>query len=468
MRAYFEPYKTNNDFTERLIIETALLEEWFTTKSFSEERMNIGAEIELFLLDKNLNPSSNNLQFISQVNKAFLIPEVGASHLEINTPHYKLTKNCFSLLHQTILQLLTYCKFHARKNNQHLALIGSLPTAIHKHHNIAYLTNKERYKVLNSLMEEYNHGPIKIKIEGFEPLELEAQSLAINGLLSAFQMHLQVGLSQSVRYYNIAQLIAGPLLALSSNSPFFLEHFLWQESRVFIFNEVMALKTFQHHKKFHCCLFGDDYLKSSFFELFKKNLHFPHLIPETTDTPREQMFHVRRQNGVIYRWNRPVIDFSKEVPHLRIEHRGPSSGPTVIDMVANAAFYYGLMHYYFKSPEVIETLLPFSMARTNFFNAAKYGLDTDFNWGNQGKKIKARTLLKELIQNARKGLLALHIDKDDIEFYLAIIKNRVEKNASGSYWQLQFVNKYGKDFSALLEVYLDYQYQDKTVSEWKV
>lgn len=63
---------------------------------------------------------------------------------------------------------------------------------------------------------------------------------------------------------------------------------------------------------------------------------------------------------------------------------------------------------------------------------------------------------------------SLHINKEDIKFYLTIIKNRVEKNASGSQWQLQFVNKYGKDFSALLEVYLDYQYQDKTISEWKI
>ncbi|MEZ6107026.1 MAG: hypothetical protein R3B96_13140 [Pirellulaceae bacterium] len=30
-------------------------------------------------------------------------------------------------------------------------------------------------------------------------------------------------------------------------------------------------------------------------------------------------------------------------PHLRIEQRVPSSGPTVIDMAANIAFYFGLV-----------------------------------------------------------------------------------------------------------------------------
>lgn len=225
--------KENIDFAQKLIAETNVLEEWFTTDSLSEEGMKIGAEIELFLLDNKLNPSPNNLQFISQVNKSFLVPEVGASHLEINTPHFELTKNCFSTLHQAILSALNECTVHAQKANYYLALIGSLPTATHKHHHITYLTNKARYNVLNSLMKEYNNGPINIDVGGFEPMQLEAHSLAVNGLLSAFQMHLQVGLSQSVRYYNIAQLLAGPLLALSSNSPFFLEHFLWHESRVF-------------------------------------------------------------------------------------------------------------------------------------------------------------------------------------------------------------------------------------------
>ncbi|MFJ1269133.1 hypothetical protein ACD661_11230 [Legionella lytica] len=460
--------KENSDFAQKLTDETTMLEEWFTTDSISEEGMKIGAEIELFLLDNQLNPSPNNLQFISQVNKAFLVPEVGASHLEINTPHFELTKNCFSKLHQTILNALNECTAHAQKDNYYLALIGSLPTATHKHHHITYLTNKSRYYVLNSLMKEYNNGPINIDVGGSEPMQLEAHSLAVNGLLSAFQMHLQVGLSQSVRYYNIAQLLAGPMLALSSNSPFFLGHFLWHESRVFIFNEVMTLNTFQQQKEFHCCLFGNDYLKSTFFELFKENLYFPHLIPDAKESPTEKMVHVRQQNGVIYRWNRPVIDFNnKGIPHLRIEHRAPSSGPTVTDMVANAAFYYGLMHYYFSSPQFIETL-PFFKVRKNFFDAAKYGLNTTFYWGSHRDKINAITLLNALIPHAREGLLALHIDKEDIDFYLTIIKNRVAKNASGSQWQLQFVNKYGKDFSALLEVYLDYQYQDKTIAEWKM
>jgi gamma-glutamyl:cysteine ligase YbdK (ATP-grasp superfamily) len=460
--------KEDVDFKQKLIAETLLLKQWFAHSSFTEEGLRMGAEIELFLLDEDLNPSPKNLQFISEVHKEYLIPEVGAAHLEINTPHYRLTKNCFSLLHQNILQSLNHCRHYAERDHRYLALIGSLPTATGKHHQLSYLTQKHRYNLINSSMKEHNNGPIKISIDGVEPMQLEAESLAINGLLSAFQMHLQVGLSQSVRYYNIAQIIAGPLLALSANSPFFFNHFLWHESRVFIFNEVMTLNAFQNQKEFHCCLFGENYLQSSFFELFKKNIHFPRLISEIQDSPKEKMFHVRQQNGVIYRWNRPVIDFNQQgVPHLRIEHRGPPSGPTVVDMVANSVFYYGLMHYFYESSELIETLLPFVMAKKNFFNAAKYGLNASFYWGEHRHKVKASEVLKNLIPQAKKGLMSLNIDSDDIEFYLNILKNRVAKNSNGSNWQLQFVQRYGKDFSALLSAYLEYQYRDVTVSEWK-
>jgi gamma-glutamyl:cysteine ligase YbdK (ATP-grasp superfamily) len=461
--------KKNFDFNKRLTAETSMLEEWFENSYFTEEGRRIGAEIELFLLDSDLNPSPKNLQFISKINKEFLVPEVGAFHLEINTPSYGLTKDCFSLLHQNILQSLEHCKDYANKNNYFLAMIGSLPTATNEHHQISYLTKKKRYSRLNALIKKHNEGPIDINLEGFESIELQAESLAINGLLSAFQMHLQVGLSQSVRYYNIAQLLAGPILALSTNSPFFLNHILWHESRVFIFDETMTLNTFQDQKDFHCCVFGDDYLQSSFFELFKENIHFPFLIPEVIDFPTEKMNHVKQQNGVIYRWNRPVIDFDKAgVPHLRIEHRGPSSGPTVVDMVANAAFYYGLMQYYFESSEPIATILPFSKAKINFFNAAKYGLSASFYWGETHQQVQATVVLENLISFAKKGLLSLNIDKEDIEFYLNIIKKRLVTKTSGSRWQLQFVKQHGKDYTALLKAYLECQYNDIPVSEWRV
>lgn len=46
----------------------------------------------------------------------------------------------------------------------------------------------------------------------------------------------------------------------------------------------------------------------------------------------------------MWRWVRPLIgfDFDGQL-HLRIEQRVPSAGPTLVDCVANAAFYYGMV-----------------------------------------------------------------------------------------------------------------------------
>ncbi|WP_419419852.1 hypothetical protein ACNVED_00675 [Legionella sp. D16C41] len=459
------------EFDKRLLAETNLLEQWFIEQIFIERELEAGAEIELFLLDDKYNPAPDNLKFIKKVNDAALIPEVGKAHLEINTCHVHLCKDGLSKLHQNVLKFWQQCCDVARRNHYHLALIGTLPTATEKHLAIKYLTNKKRYHLINSCIWEHCSGkPILIDLLGAEHLKLPLHSLTINGLISAFQIHIQMGLSQSVKYYNIAQAIAGPMLALACNSPFLLGKHIFADTRVFLFEQALTLPRFDRALGFKCCMFGISYLKNSFFELFDQNYQFfPRLIPEISyKSSIDNMFHVRRQNSVIYRWNRPVIDFNnKGQPHLRIEHRGLSTGPTIIDMIANAAFFYGLLSYFSLQSTSIEHLLPFYLAKNNFFEAARHGFNAQFTWF-LGKKMNACLLLKELIPKARKGLLALGINNSDIELYLDIIAERIDKRMNGSAWQCQFISKYGRDFHNLLEVYLHNQEQELPVAQWAI
>ena len=77
---------------------------------------------------------------------------------------------------------------------------------------------------------------------------------------------------------------------------------------------------------------------------------FPVLLPETDrEDPIEaldsgqapKLTELRMHNGTVWRWNRPVYDVVDGLPHLRVENRVLPAGPTVVDMVANAAFFYG-------------------------------------------------------------------------------------------------------------------------------
>lgn len=459
------------EFDQKLLAETALLENWFINKFFIERGLEIGAEIEFFLLDKNYDPAPENLKFINLVAEPYLICEVGAAQLEINSGHFNFGADCLTRLHENILKYWQKCCELARQNNYHLALIGSLPTANDKHHQLDFMTDKKRYHLIDACMAEQRGGrPININIEGVERLVLQPQSVAMNGLVSAFQMHMQIGLSQSVRYYNVAQAIAAPVLALSCNSPFFFGKRVWSDTRIATFDQVMTLQHFDKARGFKCCLFGLNYLKDSYFELFEQNYQFfPRLLPEIApEFPPELMFHVKRQNGVVYRWNRPVIDFNEQnQPHLRIEHRGPATGPTVIDMVANAAFFYGLLNYFVVQDTAIEYLLPFHFARKNFFNVAHYGLDAQLKWF-LGRDISACELIKELIPLAKKGLQIFDIQAADIDLYLDLIERRVHAKVNGSSWQCKFINKYGMNFHNMMSVYLENQYQEIPVSEWKI
>lgn len=465
-------FQNYQEFDSRLRAETKLLEKWFTNQVFSERELAAGSEMEFFLLNRNYQPAPDNSAFIEKSRETHLITEVGKAHLEINSKHTQLTRDCLRILHQDILRSFQTCCQEAQKSGYHLALMGSLVTATEDHHQAIYLTDKERYHILNGCMKEQSAGlPVQIKLEGgAEPLQIKPASLALNGLLSAFQLHIQTGLSQSVRYYNTAQAITAPMMALSCNSPFLFGKHIFADTRIFVFEEMMTLPRFDRAQGFKSCTFGTGYLRDSFFELFEENYRFfPRLMPVIyAEDPLEKMTHVRLQNGVIYRWNRPVVDFNhKGIPHLRIEHRAPSSGPTIVDMIANAAFFYGLVHYFANSPTPIEYLLSFTNARENFYYAARYGMNAEFTWF-LGKKISAIKLLKHLLPYAQKGLQSLGIAKEDILFYLGIIKKRVHARMNGSRWQLQFTEKYGRDFSALMEAWLENQYAEIPLHEWKI
>lgn len=460
----------DNQFEQNLNAETNLLKKWFTHSDFAEEGLEAGFEIEFFILDKTYKPMPRNLEFIKTVNELSLIPEAGAAQLEINSAHFKLTGDCLTRLHQNISDTWKKCYEASYKQNYHLALIGSVPLTDNLHQNRIYITNHHRYQMLNeNITALHGSNPFFINITGHEILRLiEPSTVCLGGLLSAFQLHLQVPQSNSVRFYNTVQIISAPMLALCANSPYFHGKDLWSESRIDLYEKAFFMPEAGQHKT-AVDSFGTDYLTDSFFGLFSQNLlHFPRLITEVlSDSPLDFMFHVRRLNGTIYRWNRPVIDFdTTQCPHLRIEHRSPSTGPTIVDMIANAAFFYGIVNYYAKQSTPIEDLLPFRHAKGNFYNAARFGFNAKFIWFS-GREIKANEILSQLIPLARKGLLQMCISKNDVDYYLNIIERRVTTQQNGSAWQRKFVAKYGKNFQGMLEAYITNQDKEKPVSDWK-
>ena len=213
--------------------------------------------------------------------------------------------------------------------------------------------------------------------------------------------------------------------------------------------------------------FGSGYLNQSIFECFKENLeHYPVLLPEVNDEPPENFSHVRLHNGTLWRWNRPLIGVGEDGYHIRIEHRVIPSGPSVIDAISNAAFYYGLVTYLNSLDIDPELQLQFDQARDNFYNAAKSGFDAQVIWLD-GNKYNIRTLLLDkLIGQAAEGLNLAGIDSNDIHRYLGVISERTETGINGAAWQRAFVEQHGKNMPALTSAYIQRQNSGEPVHTW--
>jgi hypothetical protein len=258
-------------------------------------------------------------------------------------------------------------------------------------------------------------------------------------------------------------------VAVSANSPYLFGKNLWAETRIPLFEQSVEVGGYEDtmHGPLRRVSFGSGYVRHSLMECFTENLeHYPVLLPTHFDTPPEELQHLRLHNGTLWRWNRPLIGFHNGCPHLRIEHRVVPAGPTVVDAVANAAFYYGLAYALCLQETPPEQQMGFAQARDNFYACAQHGLDAHLVWLDGNKRQLQSLLLKTILPQAAQGLAALGISRGDVDRYLGIIEGRVQNACNGASWQRAFVAKYGPDMHALLAAYLERQQSGVPVHEW--
>ena len=250
-------------------------------------------------------------------------------------------------------------------------------------------------------------------------------------------------------------------MAVSVNSPTLFKHQLWQETRIPLFEQ--SINTAKGSKR---VTFGCGFAQQSIAECFQENLeNYPVLLPVLFKQPSDQFQHLRFHNGVIWRWNRPLIGFDEDdTPHIRIEHRVMPAGPTIQDMIANAVFFYGLAQI--LATETAIQRISFQQAKDNFYQTAQYGLNGKITWLD-GKTYLAQDLIvQQLLDLAQKGLKQLNIDSDEIEHYLNIIAERTLSGQTGAQWQCQQLKQNGGDYQNLVKTYLHHQHSANPVHTW--
>ena len=459
-----------NEYNRRLVQEAELLHSKLSKGGFSDRGEICGYELESWLIDHNYFPSPINREFLTQLNNPLVVPELSRFNVELNGQPLPLHGRALTYMAQELNQTWQQCQEQAHKLDSTLLMIGILPTIRQKDLCLANMSELKRYRALNEQVFARRAGrPIRIRIEGRERLCLDHPDLMLEAATTSFQIHLQTAQRDAVRYFNAALISAGPLVAASGNSPFLFNADLWDETRIPLFEQSVEIgdNASQENRRVS---FGRGYAFESLFECFDDNISTHKvLLPILMDTPPDLFAHLRLHNGTIWRWIRPLIGFdSDRTPHLRIEQRVLPAGPSILDMVANAALYFGLSRFLATLRDAPEAVFGFENARHNFYAAARLGLQAKLSWLD-GSLTDARTLLlDELLPMARHGLKMLDIHTDDINFYLDLMKTRIQSKQTGAAWQRSYREKYNTDNLHLVAAYLERQRSGAPVHEWDI
>jgi hypothetical protein len=271
-----------------------------------------------------------------------------------------------------------------------------------------------------------------------------------------------------VRFYNASLLASAPVLAAATNSPFLFGHRLWHETRVPLFEQAVATEAGASAPENGRVTFGCGYLRESIAEHFEDVVRrFPVLLPLPSDDDPARFSHLRLHNGTVWNWNRPLIGFDEDgATHVRIEHRVLPAGPSLLDMVANAAFYVGLVSALATLSRPVEADVPFGAARESFYAAARDGLDARIAWLDGRSHPVRSLLLEELLPMARQGLRWHGVEAGEIGRWLDIVEQRVRTRRTGSVWQRAFIDAHGRDFQRMLADYIEHQRSGAPVHEW--
>ena len=454
---------------------------------FHPERRSFGLEIELNLTDDSGQPALVNAAALEAIADPNFQTELGQFNVEINVEPRLLEGTVFSELERDARASLNDAEKRSRTVGAHMMIIGILPTINSEHLRAEVFSANPRYALLNEQIFAARGEDLEISIAGVERLFIHADTIAPEAACTSVQLHQQVEPEAFARYWNAAQAIAGVQVAVAANSPFFCGKELWRETRIALFEQ--ATDTRPEELKIQGVRprvwFGERWI-TSIFDLFEENVrYFPALLPVTEDedpletlergdTPR--LGELRLHNGTIYRWNRPIYDVVRDQPHLRVENRVLPAGPTVVDILANAAFYYGLLRVIAEAERPVWSQMSFLAAEENFHEGAREGIDARLYWPGLGEVPAAELVVRRLLPLAREGLEQWGVATEDIDRLLGIIERRCLLLRNGASWQSEMFHRLYDEKAmdraeALREMtrrYREHMHSNEPVHDWPI
>ncbi len=456
------------EFRRRLDRETALLHAWEREGRLRGKPFRLGFELEGWLVDAQGMPAPRNREFLEQVADPEVVPELALFNFEINDAPLDFRPGMFDRMHRSLLARWRRCERAARALDMQALSIGILPTVGHEHLHLGNISAMSRYHALNEQVFRQRRGqPVELHIEGRQTLDHLHHDVMLESATTSLQIHLQVASEHAVRAFNSAKMVSAATVAVGANSPFFMQHRLWEETRIPVFEQAIAVGASDYSRR---VTFGVRYARDSILECFEANrLRYPVLLPDLMDAPETRLAHLRLHNGTIWRWNRPLVGFDDSGdPHYRIEHRVIAAGTSALDLVADTAFFVGLMMSLIQSPAPPEAGLPFARAHAAFYAAARYGLEARVDWLDGKRGALRELILERLLPLAGDGLVSAGLAREEARRWLDIIDGRVRSGRTGSAWQREWIGRHGEDWPGLVLAYAQQQEAGLPVHEWAI
>ncbi|KIG13360.1 hypothetical protein DB30_08127 [Enhygromyxa salina] len=447
----------------------------------------IGAEQEMFLVDNTLSVAPVATEVLETANDPRLTTELAKFNLEANLSPQDFGGDCLRVLEREIEEVLGVARKAAAVHDARIVLTGILPTLRKPDLAMSNMTPLPRYFALNRAMQRMRGGQdFHVLIKGKDELELTHDNVMLEAANTSFQIHFQVDANEFAPLYNLAQVVTAPVLASAVNSPVLMGKRLWNETRVALFHHSVDTRNDAHKARSARPRvgFGDRWVEESALEIFREDIARFRVVLSTAldEDPMERVRQgkapelkaLRLHNGTVYRWNRACYGISPGgSPHLRIENRALPAGPSVVDEVGSAAFYFGLMSGMSAQIPDISKVMDFDDAKHNFFSAARYGLDARLTWIDGRAYEAPRLLLDILLPLAREGLTAHSIDGADIDRYLGVVEERVKKGVTGAQWAINSLATMPTDgprdarSRALTHAMLEHQQVGDPVHAWE-
>ena len=470
-------------YREKVALCLDVFERMLETMDFESADPLTGLEIELNLVDADYSPALVNLAVLEEIADPNFQTELGAYNIEMNVEPRRLSR--LGSLEDELRASLNAAETKARARDAHIVMIGILPTLMTEHlASENWMSPSARYTALNDAIFAARGEDLHLDIHGVERLSTYFATLAPESACTSVQLHVQVDPTAFAPTWNAAQVLAGPQLALGANSPYFFGRELWRETRIDLFQQSTDTRPpeLRNQGVRPRVWFGERWV-TSIFDLFEENVrYFPALLPEISDEDPVAVLEsgkapvlqeLRLHNGTIYRWNRPIYASIDGRPHVRVENRVLGAGPTVVDVMANAAFFHGTLTALVDDERPVWSKMTFPTAEENFHECARHGLDASVYWPGLGEVTIDELVLRRLLPLAHEGLERAGVPAAVRDRYLGVVEQRAKTGRNGASWQVATVHALeeqglsrGDALTGMLRRYAEGMHSNEPVHSW--